>query len=83
MLVGFGESLDRLRGAAGYTQMELAEEVCVSQHNVAHYDFPSQYILFSRVLFSKITFSDSLIPLKLPISTLKDQIRKTTFCSLP
>jgi transcriptional regulator with XRE-family HTH domain len=42
-LVGFGERLARLRRAAGYTQVELAEEVGVSQRNIAYYEGQTQH----------------------------------------
>ena len=42
-LAGFGERLARLRKAAGYTQVELAEEVGVSQRNIAYYEGQTQH----------------------------------------
>lgn len=37
-LPGFGERLTRLRKAAGYTQVELAEELGTSQRMIAYYE---------------------------------------------
>lgn len=42
-LAGFGERLAMLRRGAGYTQTELAEEVGVSQRNIAYYEGQTQH----------------------------------------
>lgn len=37
----FGERLAQLRKAAGYTQVELAQELGISQRMVAYYESPN------------------------------------------
>jgi transcriptional regulator with XRE-family HTH domain len=40
---GFGERLARLRKAAGYTQVELAAEIGVTQRNISYYEAETQH----------------------------------------
>ncbi|MBI5577167.1 MAG: helix-turn-helix transcriptional regulator [Deltaproteobacteria bacterium] len=42
-LIGFGARLAQLRKAAGYTQVELAAEIGVSQRNIAYYEGQTQH----------------------------------------
>lgn len=42
-LTGFGERLAQLRKAAGYTQLELANEIGVSRRMIAYYEIQSDH----------------------------------------
>lgn len=42
-VTGFGERLARLRRTAGYTQVELAAEIGVTQRNIAYYEGETQH----------------------------------------
>ena len=42
-ITGFGERLAQLRKAAGYTQLELADEIGVSRRMIAYYEIQSEH----------------------------------------
>lgn len=42
-LTGFGERLARLRKAAGFTQLELAQEIGVSRRMIAYYEGETEH----------------------------------------
>lgn len=44
VMEGFGERLASLRKAAGYTQVEFAEEVGITQRMVAYYEAPDAQV---------------------------------------
>jgi transcriptional regulator with XRE-family HTH domain len=69
-LVNFGSRLAELRKAAGYTQVELAEELGISRRIIAYYeaeaDYPPSHLLPEIAKALKITTDELLghVPIK-------------------
>lgn len=83
VLPGFAERLVRLRTDAGYTQVELAEEIGVSQRMIAHYETVSNppIALLPKlakalgVTLDQLFGLESVKPKKLGLSRLHRKLR--------
>ena len=81
--IGFGERLAALRKAAGYTQIQLAEILGISQRMVAYYentsDLPIAKMLRHLARILNVTADElvGLAPLKTPLVRRTDaRVRK-------